>query len=162
MKIIPLSAEYDRQSFECGEPELNEYLRLYAGQHARKGYSRTFIAVEAGEPRIWGYYTLLSASIRPEIVPKNVPHQPVPVVLLGRLAVDQEKRGQRLGAALLVDAINRVLSLADQFGVYAIVVDALHDQAKNFYLHFGFRELLDDPLHLFLPLREAKKLSAAP
>lgn len=157
MKIIPLSHEYDRGLFDCGEPELDEYLRAYAGQHSRKGQSRTFIAVEEDSNRVWGYYTLSSASIEFGIVPENVPRHPVPVALLGRLAVDREKRGQGLGSILLADAIKRVISISEQIGIYAIVVDALNEQAKSFYQPYGFRELLDDPLHLFLPLRTAKK-----
>jgi GNAT superfamily N-acetyltransferase len=161
MKIIPLASDYDRDSFDCGEVELNDYLKKFAGQHGRKGQSRTFILVEENSPRIWGYYTLSSASLAFDIIPENVPRHPVPVALMGRLAVDREKRGHGLGAVLLVDALKRVVTLAEQIGIYALVVDALHAPAKNFYLHYGFRELLDDPLHLFLPLRIAKQLIEA-
>ena len=93
-------------------------------------------------------------------MPEKLPRHPIPTVLLGRLAIDREKRGQGLGSVLLADAIKRIVAISDQIAIYAIVVDALHDQARQFYLHFGFRELLDDPLHLFLPLREAKKICA--
>ncbi|MGH9835083.1 MAG: GNAT family N-acetyltransferase [Blastocatellia bacterium] len=158
MKIVPLSPEYDRSLFDCGEPELNDYLKPYAGQHGRKRQSRTFIAVEDDGNRIGGYYTLSSASIKFEIVPENVPRHPVPAVVLGRLAADREKRGQGLGSVLLADAVKRVVATSEQIGIYAIVVDALNEQVKSFYLHYGFRELLDDPLHLFLPLRAARKL----
>jgi GNAT superfamily N-acetyltransferase len=74
------------------------------------------------------------------------------------LAADREKRGQGLGSVLLTDAVKRVVATSEQIGIYAIVVDALNEQVKSFYLHYGFRELLDDPLHLFLPLRTARKL----
>ncbi len=131
MKIVPLSPEYDRSLFDCGEPELNDDLKLYAGQHGRKGQSRTFIAVEDDDNRIWGYYTLSSASIEFEIVPENVPRHPVPVVLLGRLAADREKRGQGLGSVLLADAVKRVVATSEQIGIYAMVVDALNEQIKS-------------------------------
>ncbi|MEK7832003.1 MAG: GNAT family N-acetyltransferase [Acidobacteriota bacterium] len=157
MRIAPLSAGFDRSQFDCGEADLNEYLKNFAGQHSRKNQSRTFIAVEESSNRIWGYYTLSSASIAVEVVPENLPRHPIPVALLGRLAIDLEKRGQGLGSILLADAIQRVVTISEQIGVYAIVVDALHEQARNFYLHFGFRELLDNPLHLFLSLKAAKK-----
>lgn len=161
MKITLLSAEHGRGQFDCGEPALNEYLKSYAGQHARKDQSRTYVATENDGNRVWGYYTLSSSSVEFSIVPEKLPRHPIPTVLLGRLAIDQEKHGQGLGSVLLADALKRVVAVSDQVAIYAIVVDALHEQAKQFYRHFGFRELLDDPLHLFLPLREAKKLCAA-
>ncbi|HMV50097.1 MAG TPA: GNAT family N-acetyltransferase [Blastocatellia bacterium] len=161
MKITLLSTEHDRSQFDCGEPALNEYLKFYAGQHARKDQSRTYVATDDNGNRVWGYYTLSSSSVGFNIVPEKLPRHPIPTALLGRLAIDLEKRGQGLGSVLLADALKRVVAVSDHVAVYAVVVDALHDQAKQFYLHFGFRELLDDSLHLFLPLREAKKLCAA-
>lgn len=157
MKIAPLSADHDRSLFDCGEADLNEYLKSFAGQHARKNQSRTFVAIEEESNRVWGYYTLSTASVTVEIVPENLPRHPIPVALLGRLAIDLEKSGQGIGSTLLADAIQRVVTISEQIGVYAIVVDALHEQAKSFYLRFGFRELLDNPLHLFLSLKTARK-----
>jgi predicted GNAT family N-acyltransferase len=82
--------------------------------------------------------------------------------LIGRIAVDQSVQGQGLGAFLLVDALRRSLQISEQVGIRAVEVDALDDSAKRFYLKFGFRSLLDDPRHLFLPMHEIRKLSLDP
>jgi predicted N-acetyltransferase YhbS len=92
-------------------------------------------------------------------VPENVPRHPVPVILLARLAVDLGARGQGIGRVLLVDALRRSLAIAEQLGVFAVVVDAIDDQARDFYLKFDFRELTDDRMHLYLPIKFIRKLN---
>jgi len=93
---------------------------------------------------------------------RALPRLDVPVVLIGRLAVDRRVRGQGLGAMLLVDALRRSLQISEQVGIRAVEVDAFDDAARNFYLKFGFRSLLDDPRHLFLPMHEIRKLKLDP
>lgn len=160
MIIVPLHERHNRTQFDCGERSLNVYLQRYAGQHDRKGFGRTYVAVEADDlPHILGYYTISSGSISFETLPENVPHQPIPVVLLGRLAIDLKARGRGLGELLLVDALRRTLLLADSLGIYALVVDALHEQARAFHLKYEFKELLDNRLHLYLPLKLIRKLN---
>lgn len=156
--IERLSPSHDRDSFDCGERPLDEYLRRYAGQHDRKGLGRTYVAVEHGGTAVKGYYTISSGAVSFEVVPENLPRYPVPVVLLARLAVDRTARGQGLGAMLLVHALKRAQDVSEQLGVHAVVVDALNDTARAFYLKYGFSELLDDPLHLFLPVRKIRQL----
>jgi GNAT superfamily N-acetyltransferase len=90
---------------------------------------------------------------------KGLPAIDIPVVLLGRLAVDRAVQSRGLGAALLVDALKRILLHADEIGIRAVEVHAIDGTAKKFYLKYGFRELLDDSQHLFMPLHEIRKLN---
>lgn len=86
----------------------------------------------------------------------------VPVVLLGRLAVDRSFQGKGLGAFLLIDALRRALYISEQVGIRAVEVDAIDDAARRFYLKFGFRSLLDDSRHLMMPMHEIRKLKLVP
>lgn len=158
MTIVPLSDRHDRSQFDCGEPSLNLYLQGYAGQHDRRGFGRTYVAVSVASVLIRGYYTISSGSIGFETVPQNLPHHPVPIVLVGRLAVDRRSQGQGVGELLLVDALRRAHRVADELGIYAVVVEALSDQAGSFYVRFGFRALTDDRLHLYLPIKVIRQL----
>lgn len=158
MKIVPLSERHHRSGFDCGEPTLNIYLHRYAGQHDRKGFGRTYVAIAEGSLEVKGYYTLSSGSVSFETVPENLPHHPIPIVLLGRLAVGQNAQGQGLGPMLLIDALRRVQFVADYLGIYAVVVEPINDRAKTFYVKFGFKPLRDDRLHLYLPIKVIRKL----
>ena len=116
---------------------------------------RTYVAIQPGEKRVCGYYTLASGAVAFEKLPETsakLPKHPVPVVLLARLAVDQAVQGQRLGEALLIDALSRCLELAAKLGIYAVEVDAIDQQSRAFYEKYGFVPLLDNELHLFLPV----------
>lgn len=119
---------------------------------------RTFVAVAAGDPAIKGYYTLANGALKFDNVPEKLPRYPIPVAHLGRLAVDVSARGQGLGEYLLLDALARIAAIAGQIGIYAVEVYALSEPAKNFYLKYGFRPLLDDALHLYLPMKAVRKL----
>ncbi len=157
-KIEPLDKKHDRQSFDCGEESLNIFLKRFARQNAKKGLGRTFVAVKEGEPKIYGYYTISSNSFGYEIVPENLPRYPVPVVHLGRLAIDKSAQGQQLGKALLFYALEKSAELAEQLGIYAVEVYALNEQARNFYLNFGFTELKDDKFHLYIKVDQIRKI----
>jgi GNAT superfamily N-acetyltransferase len=156
--IERLSSAHDRGQFDCGETTLNEYLQRFAGQHDRKGLGRTYVAVEPGETVVKGYYTISSGAVSFEDVPENLPRYPIPVVLLARLAVDRSARGHGLGEMLLIHALKKAAEVSEQLGVHAVVVDALNETARAFYLKYGFTELLDDPLHLYLPMRKIRQL----
>lgn len=158
MIVVPLSDRHDRSQFDCGEPSLNLYLQRYAGQHDRRGFGRTYVAVSEASSSVGGYYTISSGSIAFEAVPDNLPHHPVPIVLLGRLAVDRRSQGQGVGGLLLVDALRRAQRAADELGIYAVAVEALSDQARSFYMRFGFRPLSDDRLHLYLSMKTVRQL----
>ena len=161
-----LENAHDRSVFDCGQSVLNEWLKDRAGQFDRRDLSRTFVATRPAEVLVIGYYAISTHRVIYDVLPagesKGLPRLDVPVVLLGRLAVDQSVQGQGLGALLLVDALRRSLQIADQVGIRAVEVDALDESARNFYLKFGFRSLLDDPRHLFLPMHEIRKLKLEP
>lgn len=137
---------------------MNVYLQKYASQHQRKGAGRTYVATEDDAVRVLGYYTVSAGAVDFDTVPENLPRHPIPVVLIGRLAVDIGARGRGLGETLLIHALRSAQRVAEIAGVYAVVVDALDKQAKSFYLKYGFKELADDQLHLYLPIRTINKL----
>lgn len=142
--------------FDCGEAALDEYLQRYASQDVRRGVARVFVASPVDEPQVvTGFYTLSAASIAVQTLPdkwrKKLPRYPVPVALLGRLAVTRRVRGQGLGSILLADACKRVAAASETLAVAAIVVDAKSPQAASFYQHFGFIELPGQPGRWMLP-----------
>lgn len=160
MVIEPLTRSHDRTGFDCGEPSLNRFLRETARQYADRDFGVTYVAVpEAGSPEILGYYTLTMAEIASEVVPqKGLPsRQPIPVALLGRLAVDLQAQGNRIGERLLSDALSNTQQISSRIGCFAVVVDALSENAKRFYVRYGFRALSDDPLHLYMTLKDIRK-----
>jgi GNAT superfamily N-acetyltransferase len=157
-EIVPIAPTYDRADFDCGEPSLNDFLKRYARQNDDKDLGRTFIAVLPDDSHIYGYYTLSSSSVSSQHFPEKLPRYPTPVALLGRLAVDERTKGQGLGKILLLDALRRVLLLTDQLGIYAVEVHAINPEAKAFYLKYGFTSLLDDEQHLYLTLKDIRKI----
>ena len=165
-EIRRLGKDHERLAFDCGQPVLNEWLKDRAGQFDRRDLSRTFVATLPNESRVLGYYALSTHRVvydqLPAVDSKGLPRLDIPVVLIGRLAVDRDVQGQGLGALLLVDALRRSQQISDQVGIRAVEVDALDDAAQGFYLRFGFRPLLDDPRHLFLSMHEIRKLKLDP
>lgn len=164
--ITRLSQSHDRSAFDCGQPLLNEWLHRQAGQFDRRDLSRTFVATRPDEAMIWGYYAISTHRVLYEDLPDDeamgLPRLDVPVVLLGRLAVDRSVQGQGLGALLLVDALRRAMHISEQVGIRAVEVDAIDEAARQFYLKFGFRSLLDDQQHLMMPMHEIRKLKLDP
>jgi ribosomal protein S18 acetylase RimI-like enzyme len=151
--LAQLKAEHDRSFFRSGSEQLDNYLREQVTQDIRRRAAACFIALEK-RTRIIGYYTLASASMPLTSLPserrKKLPRYPaVPTVRMGRLAVDQAFQGIGLGGALLADAIDR--TMRSEIASYALIVDAINDDAAAFYRHHGFIPLPDTPLALFLP-----------
>lgn len=165
-RIRRLDNHHDRTTFECGQPLLDEWLKDRAMQFDRRDLSRTFVATHLDRVQVVGYYAISSHRVVHDPLPtaeaKGLPRLDVPVVLIGRLAVDRSVQGQGLGALLLVDALRRSLQISEQLGIRAVEVDAIDDAARSFYLKFGFRSLLDDPRHLFLTMAEIRKLKLDP
>ena len=151
-----LQPEQDVSKFDCAEPVLNDWLRRRALQNQQSGASSTYVVRD--NMRVVGYYSLAAGSVARETAPgrvrRNAP-DPVPVVILGRLATDQDYHRQGLGRALLRDAILRILQAADIIGVRAILVHALSEEAKRFYEKCGFTASPINPLTLMIPLPEA-------
>jgi GNAT superfamily N-acetyltransferase len=161
-----LATHHDRTAFDCGHPSLNDWLKLRSSQFEKKDLARTYVAVREGGTVVFGYYALSSHRVRYEILPakqaKGLPRIDVPVILLGRLAVDKTAQGRGLGSLLLADALRRAQHIAEQIGIRAVEVDAIDDAARNFYLRFGFVSLLDDPSHLYLSMKVIRKLGLPP
>ncbi len=155
--FIPIDKKYRRDSFDCGYTILNDYLKKYARQNHNKGIAKTFVAIPAsGSLKIDGYYTASASVIEYESLPESyqsgMPAYPIPVMLIGRLAVNNSVKGQGLGGELLADALSRAVRASQEIGIYAVRVDAIDLQAKEFYLKYEFIPFQDNELSLFLPM----------
>ena len=151
---VLLSDNHDLSDFDCGEPLLNYWLKRRALANQSSGASRTFVAVD-NRQCVMGFYALAAGAVAhldsTGAVRRNMP-DPIPVMVLARLAVDQKAQGKQLGGALLKDAVWRALSVSENAGVRALLVHALHEKAKAFYRHYGFEESPADPTTLMLRL----------
>lgn len=162
-RVELLGSSHDRRGFDCGEPELAQYLQRTARQHLEKGISRTFVLVDDEAPQtLLGFFTLVVGRMEGVKLPptwtKRYP-QFVPGVKLARLAVRLADQGKGFGAVLLIEALRRVVLGAEHIGVAAVFVDAKNDRARAFYEHFGFISLPDNPLELFLPMATVRHLT---
>ena len=154
---VLLSEDYDSSQFDCGNETLNEWLIRRALKNQASGASRTFVI--CNESRVIGYYALASGGIERTIAPKTIARNmpdPIPVTVLGRLAIDLQFQGQRLGAALLKDAIMRTVLVSRSIGVRAMLVHAISEDAKRFYSSYGFKESLINEMTLMLSLQQIK------
>lgn len=145
----------DTGSFRCGEPPLDEYIRRYASQDVRRNVARVFVATpESDSHYLAGFFTLSAGSVScselPESLAKKLPRYPVPVALIGRLAVHTEFQGKGLGSILLADACQKVAHASAMLAMVGIVVDAKDAAAASFYRHFGFLPLQGQPARLLL------------
>ncbi len=150
----PLIAAHLLNEFECGEHTLDEWLKRRAMSNQLSGASRTFVVVDE-ERRVCGYYAMAAGAVSHPLatsaVRRNMP-DPVPVMVLGRLAVDRRVQGFKLGAAMLQDAVNRAIVVSQNTGVRALLVHALNDRAKQFYEYYGFQESPQHSMTLMLRL----------
>lgn len=154
--IRALDDALDATGFVCGNTQLDGYIRRYASQDLKRDVARVFVAFPVADPHcIAGYFTLSAASVNaatlPEALRRKLPRYPVPVALLGRLAVDVNFQGQGLGSILLTDACIKVARASEVLAVAGLVVDAKDDSAIVFYRHFGFIPLPGQPTRLLLP-----------
>ena len=149
----PLAEHHLLADFDCGEPSLDDWLKRRAARNQANGSSRTYFVCE-GETVI-GYYCLAAGAIghaeAPSTVKRNRP-DPVPVLVLGRLAIHKDHHQKGIGTALLNDAIRRAMQAADIAGVTALLVHALSEQARRFYRSRGFVESPAKPMTLCLML----------
>ena len=156
----PLGPQHDVSDFSSGVPALDAWLRSKARLNEAKGGARTYVACDG--VRVAGFYSLAASSVERRRVSsrvgRNMP-EPIPVILLGQLAVDTGYQGHRLGSDLLIDAARRALAAADLIGARAIVVQAINDRARSFYARFGFRPFSErEPLMLLLRMSELAAL----
>lgn len=160
-RITKLVVACDTSGFDCGSEPLDRYLELHALQSQRANSAQSYVAVV--DDHVVAYYTLVVGSVThgdaPERLRKGLPRHPIPIVFLARLAIDRRWQGRGLGAALLVDAIRRVLQIADIAGVRAIAVHAKDENASRFYEHFGFAPFADQPLTLYCLLKDLRAMA---
>lgn len=154
----PLGPDHILEGFDCGRESLSLWLPRHALQAAGAGSARTYVVVDSEQNRVVGYHALTAAALEREAasarVIKGMPRYPVPVVLLARLAVDVSVTGRGLGAWLLRDAMLRTLAAGETVGVRALLVHALDEHARRFYLRHGLEPSPSDPLHLMILLKD--------
>jgi GNAT superfamily N-acetyltransferase len=159
----PITADQELTNFDSGEFSLNEWLKKRAFKNQAAGASRCFVLCAGVE--VIGYYSLSAGAISHEAAPKgmrrNMP-DPLPVLLLGRLAVDKRYHNRGIGQALLRDAMMRAVNVSGNAGVFAILVHALSDQAKQFYLSRGFVESPLQPMTLIMTIETVRSILAEP
>lgn len=143
------------KAFDCGDADLNDYLKRYARQSSKKGLGACRLLVCA-DGAIIGYFALATAQTMPDELPSDypikLPQHPVPCVRLTRMAVDKEYQGQGWGAIMMVEACRRIVHASEFLGITALVVDAKNERAAAFYAQFGFVPLKGKPLTLIVPL----------
>jgi GNAT superfamily N-acetyltransferase len=153
----PLAPHHDCSTFDCGNAELSQWLRQHAQDSQAVRGSRCFVACDGN--RVAGFYALAAGSVERRnargSIRRNMP-DPVPAVLLGRLAVDRSWQGRGLGADLLQDATLRALRAAQEIGARVLLCHAIDEKAHQFYLRHGFVESTFDPLTIMLDLRQAE------
>jgi predicted GNAT family N-acyltransferase len=159
-RIELLGDQHDRAAFSCGVDALDRYLHVQAGQDSRRRIASCFVLV-APDGSLAGYYTLSASGIAladlPTDITRKLPRYPLlPAALMGRLAVDRRRRGQRLGELLLFDAFSR--ALRNDLASYAFLVDAKDDSAEAFYQRYNFRRLSGPGRRLYVPLTEIAQL----
>lgn len=157
--IDRLSREHDMSTFDCANAALDDWLRKFAWPNQQADSVKTYVALDGN--RVIGYYALTAGSVHkhesPQRIAKGLANHPIGVVLLARLAVDRWQQGKGLGKALLFDALSRVEEAADIVGVRAVLVHAIDDAARGFYLHFEFEESPVDPYQLLLLLKDLRR-----
>lgn len=153
-----LTARHDVSAFDSGVPELDTWLKRRALQNEASGGSRTYVVPAGG--RVVGYYALATGAVAQHEatgkVRRNMP-EPIPVMVLGRLAVDREHQGRGLGSALLKDALLRTLNAASIAGIRAVLLHAISDDAKRFYENAGFSTSPVDPMTMMITLADVGK-----
>lgn len=154
---VPLTSEHIVNSFDCGAASLDDWLKRRALANQSSGASRTFV-VANDVHQVMGYYALAAGAVAhsdaPRSVRQNMP-DPVPVMVLARLAVDSKAQGMKLGAALLQDALKRCVLVSQNTGVRAMLVHALDDNARRFYEYYGFKASPAHSMTLMLPIHQS-------
>jgi predicted N-acetyltransferase YhbS len=155
---VLLDKSHKKEIFDCGNEALNVFLKKYALQNSKNNASRTYVSICKSQERVVGYYTLTYGSIShleaTEIVKKHMPNYPIPIMVLARLAVCIEYKNLGLGKSLLKNAMLRTWQAASIAGLKAVIAHAKDDNARNFYLKYGFEESVFDQYHLMIPIQD--------
>ena len=157
--IDKLSREHDLSAFDCANATLNEWLKDFAWTNQQADSAKTYVALDGN--RVIGYYALTTGSVQkhesPQRIAKGLANHPIGIVLLARLGVDRSHQGKGLGKALLFDALSRIEEAAGIVGVRAVLVHAIDEAARRFYLHFEFEVSPVDPYQLLLLLKDLRR-----
>ena len=152
-----LTQGHQVHAFACGETVLDEWLKRRALANNISGASRTFVVADDNH-EVMGYYALAAGAVTHQesnrAIRQNMP-DPIPVMVLARLAVDVRAQGMKLGAALLRNAVQRCIQVSQNAGVRALLVHALNDKARQFYEHYGFKAAPAHPMTLMLSIRKS-------
>lgn len=158
--IEKLAASHNAQDFDCGKPALNQFLIKHALQSQQSNSATTYVACK--ENKIIGYYSLVVGAVEheetPEQIKKGLSRHPVPLMILARLAVNRNEQGKGIGKGLLKDALLRTAQAADIAGIRALVIHVKDDEAKSWYAQFDCDPSPTDPLHLYLLIKDIKKI----
>lgn len=158
------TSQHDRDPFDCGVADLNDWLKVQANQSGRKGSTLTRVLLKDSDSRIYGYYAQTAYSLVGEelALAFSAPQKyPIPCVLIARLACCSSVQGQRLGEALLLHALRSCIRVSEEVGIQFVVVHAIDDSAAKFYERYGFEGFADHPLHLLLPMKTVGKIVTA-
>lgn len=149
-----LGTQHRREGFDCGDAALNEFLLRQAGQQQRRGFGKTYVALAEDGVSVTGFVTVSAGQVTTSSLSaqSKLPRYPAPMLRIGRLAVDARHQGKGIGQDLLAFALRLAVEFSQRVGLYAVVVDAKHDEAKAFYLRLGFIACVDNPLCLYLPV----------
>ena len=158
VRIERLGARHRRAGFDCGEPALNEFFQRQAGQIARRGFGKTYVALADDCITVTGFVTISAGQVETTELPHHLklPRYPAPILRVGRLAVEKSYQGRGTGQHLMAFALQMALEFSQQAGLYAVLVDAKNDKAKAFYQRLGFTKTLGSPLCLYLPVSVLK------
>jgi len=158
--IEKLRRDHPVDGFDCGREQLNRFLIRFAFPNQQAGASQSYVGLSGEE--IIGFYTLIFGQVEyddaPDRLIKGLARHPVPIMLLARLAVGSAWQGRRVGAGLLKDAMRRTLQAAEIAGIRAFAVHAKDDEARSWYQHFGFVESPTDPFHLFVLMKDLRRI----
>lgn len=156
----PLERQDVRGGFCSGVPSLDSWLVDYAAAADAAGSARTYVLIDEKQKRVVGYYALTVASLERDEATgrasRGMPRHPIPAMLLARLAVDESVQGKGVGARLLADAMQRTLLVAEETGIRLLLVHAVDEEAKSFYLHYGFEASPSDPMNLQLLIKDIR------
>jgi len=159
LSLVPISKTLAKAPFDCGYPELNQYFRHYAFKNDQLSIGRTLVAL-AETDQVVGYMTISTAQIAAESLPEELratlPRYPIPAFRIGKLAVDLRFQGTGVGRWLLTQALKKAVEVSINVGLFTVLVDAIDEQAKSFYVKYGFIPFEGHPLTLFLPISTIK------
>lgn len=159
LEIVAFTKSVDRSEFRCGKPDLDDWIRQYAGQSERNDTTRTFLALDSSGALV-GYYATRSCELDLDDAASafgvGKRRYPVPAMLLARLAVSESSQGQGIGGFPLIDALSRLLDVSRSIGFEVVVVDAIDHDASAFYRRYGFKAFEDDDLHLFMTTKSLR------